>query len=309
MKSDGIFFLGVLVFFFILWYATGGPSKPISFAGPYITPITDVDTVQQGYGEGGSFGSAGGGNVWTNIMNIESSIASLQRRSSDIRAYGEASPYEGQVTVTGTGGVYSEDEDLEYVTLRASGDQAVDITGWRLVSGASGKSARIPEGAALPRSGRVNDTGPIVLAPGEEAIVVTGDSPKGVSFKENMCTGYFAQNQDFYPVLSAQCPYAYDEFDRFFTGNELRDDRCYERVRSAQTCRTPDDNNVSRACEQLIDDYLTYNGCVNKHRYDSRFPGRTWRVYLERSGELWKSSRDAVKLVDKEGRTVDLYTY
>lgn len=316
MKSDGIFFLGVLTFFFILWYATGGPTKPISFAGPYITPITDVDTVQQGYGDdvntswSSSFGSSwSGGNIWSSITNIESNIASLQRRSSDIRAFGEASPFEGLVTVSGTGGVYSEDEDLEYITLRASGNQAVDITGWRLVSGASGKSARIPEGASLPRSGRVNDTDRIVLNPGEEAIIVTGDSPKGVSFKENMCTGYFSESQTFYPALSLQCPYAYDEFDRFFTGNELKDDKCYERMRSTQTCRTPDDSNVSRACQNLIDDYLTYSGCVEKHQYDSRFAGKTWRIYLERSDELWKPSRDAIKLVDREGKTVDLYTY
>lgn len=315
MKSDGIFFLGVLAFFFILWFATGGPTKPISFAGPYITPITDVDTVQQGYGEpvpttlNISGNGSGGGSIWSNIMNIESSIANLQRRSSDIRAFGEASPHQGSVSVSSTGGVSAEDPDREYVTIRASGSAPVDITGWRLVSGASGRSARIPSGAPLPRSGRVNDTSRIVLSPGEEAIVITGDSPIGVSFKENKCTGYLASNQEFYPTLSLQCPAAYDIFDRFYGGNELRDDACYERMRSTSLCRTPETSGMTRACRDLIDDYLTYPGCVAKHRYDSNFAGRTWRIYLEERRELWKPSRDAVKLVDADGKTVDLVTY
>jgi hypothetical protein len=226
-----------------------------------------------------------------------------------VRAYGEASPFEGQVRVSSAGGAGATDEDQEYVTIRNAGNSAVNITGWRVVSGASGKGARIPEGAALPRSGRGSDTAPIVLQPGEEAVIVTGDSPTDVSFKENMCTGYLAKGRQFYPSLGNQCPAPYDEFDRFFSGNELRDDACYTRMLGTASCTTPSDAGVSRACERLIDDYLTYSGCVEHHQYDSRFQGRTWRIYLERDSELWKASRDSVKLVDRDGKTVDLYTY
>jgi hypothetical protein len=316
MQSDGLFFFGVLAFFFILWLSTGGPTKPISFAGPYISPITDVDSVQYGYGDAEAYpgyGSSGGG-IWSNIMDIENTLSSLQRDSSEIRAFGEASPARGQVTVSASG-VSATDPEQEYVTLYASGSQSVDITGWRLVSGSSGRGARIPEGAALPSRGRVNDTGRIILNPGEEAIVITGESPNGVSFKENMCTGYLEQSQTFYPALQTQCPAPYEEFDRFFTGNELRDQKCYDRVRSTSSCMTPDDDGMSGACLRLIDEYLSYNGCVEKHRNDSRFAGRTWRIYLEyedRDGdpaELWKPNRDAVKLIDADGKTVDLHTY
>jgi len=311
MQSDGLFFLGIIAFFFILWYASGGPTKPISFAGPYITPITDVDTVQEGYGGDGEPYSISGsdeGSVWDSLRNIKSSLAGLQRDSSELRAFGEASPLRGQVSVSG-GGTGAEDPDEEYVTLRATGDQSVDITGWRIASGASGKSERIPEGAALPRSGRVNDTGRIVLAPGDEAIVVTGESPNGVSFKENMCVGYLGHNQDFYPSLQSSCPAPYDEFDRFFSGNELRDDKCYELMQSSPSCKTPRSSGVSSACDRLIDEYLDYNGCVEHHRYDVGFAGRTWRIYLEEDREMWKPTRDAVKLLDADGKTVDLYTY
>lgn len=308
MKGDGIFFLGVLAFFFILWFATGGPSKPISFAGPYITPITDVDTVQEGYGDTPAVDFRSGG-VWSNIMGGSFS------GGANLGGVSNPSPYQGQVRVSGTGGTSSEDPDQEYVILRASGKDSIDITGWRLVSGASGRGARIPEGALLPRSGRVNDTGRIVLNPGNEAIVVTGEAPTGVSFKENMCTGYFMSRQEFYPSLSSQCPSAYEEFQNHYTGNGLRDDKCYNLVRSTSSCKTPSDSGVSNACSALIDDYLVYSGCVATHGNDADFAGDTWRIYLEhensrgKSDELWKSSRDAVKLLDSEGRTVDLYTY
>lgn len=308
MKGDGIFFLGVLAFFFILWFATGGPSKPISFAGPYITPITDVDTVQEGYGDTPAVDFRSD-SVWSNIMGGSFS------GGANLGGVNNPSPYQGQVRVSGTGGTSSEDPDREYVTIRASGKDSIDITGWRLVSGASGRGARIPEGTTLPRSGRVNDTGRIVLNPGDEAIVVTGEAPTGVSFRENMCTGYFMSRQEFYPSLGNRCPSAYEEFQNHYTGNELRDDTCYNLVRSTPSCRTPSDRGVSNACTTLIDDYLTYNGCVERHGSDADFVGDTWRIYLEyensrgRSDELWKSSRDSVKLLDSEGRTVDLYTY
>lgn len=315
MKSDVIFFLSVIGFFFILWFATGGPTRPISFAGPYITPITDVGTISTGYGSNQSTaGFYTGGGLWSSIMGLEDQVADLQRDASDIRAFGEASPLKGQVRVSSTG-VGATDPDQEYVTLRVTGSQSVDITGWRLVSGASGRGARIPEGTALPKRGRVNDTGRIVLNPGDTAIVVTGEGPNGVSFRENMCTGYLQESQRYYPALENRCPAPYDEFDRFFTGNELRDQKCYDLMRSSRTCVTPSDRGVSSACSRLIDEYLTYTGCVEKHQNDSRFPGTTWHIYLEyengrgKDAELWKSSRDAIKLLDADGRTVDLYTY
>ncbi len=316
MKSDALFFLGVIGFFFILWFSTGGPTRPISFAGPYITPITDVGVVSTGYGstEAGYQGAFGGDSIWSSIMGIENRVATLQREASDIRAYGESSPYEGLVTVS-IGDVGATDPDREYIRLYASGSESVSITGWRLVSGASGRGVRIPEGVEIPSRGRVNTTDTIVLKPGDSAIVITGEGPNGVSFRENMCTGYLGESQTYYPPLTNQCPAPYDEFDKFFTGNELRDEKCYDLMRASPSCKTPSDRGMSNACIRLIDEYLTYNSCVEKHRYDSRFAGKVWRIYLEYEGkrndedDLWKPSRDAIKLLDAEGKTVDLYTY
>ena len=311
MASDIIFFLGVILFFFVLWFASGGPTKPISFAGPYITPITDVDSVQEGYGDG-SYTPTGGQSIWADIFGLQNSLAGLQRGSSDARLFGEASPKRGLVTVSGYGGVSETDPDKEYVSIYASGNEPVDITGWEIESGATHEKARIGLGAALPKAGRVNEADRIVLQPGDEAMIISGESPIGASFKENKCTGYFQSRQTFYPPLALMCPSAYDEFDRFYTRNELRDDTCYELVQSTQTCTTPKESGkLSSACLSLIDDHLTYNGCVASHRNDADFSTHFWRIYLERDEdeEMWKSSRDAVKLIDENGLTVDLLTY
>lgn len=312
MKSDALFFFGVLAFFFVLWFATGGPTRPISFAGPYITPLTDVNTEQYGYGveqtNGPDSAPQSPQNIWAQIMGIENQVRNLEQQAADIRAFGEASPLRGTVRVA-TGNVATDNPDQEYITLQAVGTHAVDITDWRIVSGASGDRVRIPHGAALPRSGRINDTDRIVLNPGEQAIIVTGESPLGVSFKENMCTGYLADRQTYTPNLSQRCPAATTEFDRFFSGNTLRDDVCYYRMQATPACTTPDDDGLSSRCRDLIDDHLTYNGCVATHRNSVYFSGTVWRIYLEERDEMWKSTRDAIKLLDANGKTVDLYTY
>ncbi len=310
MRSDALFFFVVILFFFVLWYASGGPTKPISFAGPYISPITDVDTVQEGYGDGSTYSPSGSGSVWADIMSIQDRVSFLQRQSSEIKSFGEASPKQGLVSVSGYGGVGAEDEDDEYISIRASGSEPVTITGWKVVSGASRDEERIPSGALIPTSGRVNDRAPIVLQPGDEAIIVSGESPIGVSFRENMCTGYLGGPQRFTPPLQNNCPSASTEFDRFYSGNELRDDACYTLMQRTPVCETPKENSsLSNACFALIDNHLTYNGCVETHRYDVNFSGRTWHIYLDRDEELWKSSRDAIKLIDENGLTVDLVTY
>jgi hypothetical protein len=49
MKTDGLFVIMCLVFIFIAWVATGGPSRQISTAGPFITPVTRSGEESQGY--------------------------------------------------------------------------------------------------------------------------------------------------------------------------------------------------------------------------------------------------------------------
>lgn len=49
MKADAFLVIMCLVMIYIAWIVTGGPSRPISKTGPYITPITRSGEESQGY--------------------------------------------------------------------------------------------------------------------------------------------------------------------------------------------------------------------------------------------------------------------
>lgn len=332
MQSDGLFFLAIMVFFFVLWLAGGGPTKPFSFSGPFITPITDVGQSQVGYGTAewltgvkvtGTLPSVNYQETRNSLSNIEYQLNDLQLQAKKEALFSTPSPKRGLVRITG-GNFATTDPDQEYLTIQVSSSatENVTITGWRVASIASDKTATIGGGSALPTAGFVNRTEPIVLRPGERAYINTGESPIGGSFAENMCTGYLEHNQTFYPTLPNRCPSPSEEFDRHFTGNPYKDNACYTLIRNTSSCTTPNERGgISKSCLDLIDSRLTYNGCVASHQYDSYFKSDMWRIYLGRTeitrkndstrmyGDLWKPSRDGIKLLDENGLTVDLYTY
>ena len=49
MKADALFVLTCIIFIFVAWVVTGGPTRAISTAGPFITPITVPGERAQGY--------------------------------------------------------------------------------------------------------------------------------------------------------------------------------------------------------------------------------------------------------------------
>jgi hypothetical protein len=150
--SDGFFFLSVFFFFFAAWLAGGGPNKPISFAGPYITPITNVGVRQTGYGGPLNFNTSTGiSSARSNLFTIQSSVDDLGKQVSDAKLFGTPSPRKGQVTIGWGSSVGASDPKQEYVSIRVVHDapQNIDITGWRLQSVSSDYSATIPQGTEL----------------------------------------------------------------------------------------------------------------------------------------------------------------
>lgn len=305
MRGDLFFFLGILILFFVVWVASGGPSRPISFAGPYLNPITQTGTTAQAYGD-------------SNAWNPFSSNISLGPGGIGVTSYtpssgSGASQRAGTVTISrNVSGISPSDPEEEYVILTTAfsgGD--VSLAGWKLVNERTGDGAPLPQGAERIVAGRVNQLAPITLRAGEEAIVVTGRSPVGLSFRENKCVGYLEDRQDFHPALPAQCPTPYQEFSRLY---DVRDsdeyDACERFIRTLPYCAV-DTNvpaNVPNSCEEFVEDVLTYNSCVALHEEDEDFAGRTWRVFLEERNELWER-RGTILLLDAENKVVDSLTY
>lgn len=251
---------------------------------------------------------------------IESHISDaggeVQKLKEDMRVakiWGVISPYRDMVTFS-SGNAWSDDPKTEYLLLSVHSDtiEPIDVTDWRIESLVTGNTARISFGTRLPRSGRVNTTDRIRVDANETAYILTGESPLGVSFFENKCTGYFAQYQRFSPPLTEQCPYPLDELKNFST-IDLDNDDCYTVVQSLPACRVTNEDatspTVSRGCKEFIANDLTYSGCVANHRTEPFFYTGPWRIYLEEDNELWRTEREIIRVRDGQNRTVAVLEY
>jgi hypothetical protein len=187
----------------------------------------------------------------------------------------------------------------------------ISMSGWSLRSALTGVRAYIPEAAALFVMGRVNVVSPVSLSPGGVAIIATAPSPVGVSFAENICTGYLGTLQPFTPPLPQSCPSPQSEIPRTAANLKRLGSACMDYVASLPPCTFPAQppSTLSSACRTEIQTVLSYNGCVNAHKNSSGFNLNAWRLYLARGGPLWGTPHDIVQLLDAEGRVVNVLNY
>ncbi len=316
--NDAWFFVGVLVFIFIIWIAVGGPLR---------TPSLSVPTVKQGalggetyirlprapYDIGNSstvlVGSSDGGSYYGSSGDSGPLPVSLEGV-----LIGTPSPYRGAVSMSHyVINASSSNFGTEYVQLAVAQNAGapVDITGWRLVSEVTGKAAIVPRGTVVPTSGIVNQVQNIVLLPGERAFIVSGLSPVGTSFRENKCVGYLSTFQQFSPSLPQNCPVPRDELAAFYGAYYVRDSTCVEYVNTLPRCETVlfPPKTLSKECRNFTTQHFNYNACVSAHRNDTNFNGTVWHLYLGRDKHMWRAKYEIVKLLDASGKTVDAFSY
>jgi len=313
---DAWFFIGVFVFIFLIWIAVGGPTHPISFTGPALKEPgalgggTYLQLPRASFGIGGSEVSLPGSSNGTHILGTSGSLPSFVGGST----FGDPSPYRDMVSishyVSGAGSAFPINESLE-VSVRQNAGIPVDLSGWVLMSDATGNVATIPGGTEVPISGVVNAMQNIVLDPGERATIISGRSPIGTSFRENKCIGYLSAFQHFSPSLPQNCPLPSEELALFYGAGYLRDNVCIDYVHTLSRCKVvlslP--TTISSACQNFVVKYLNYNGCVDAHKNDADFEGDTWRIYLGRFSALWRTKYEIVKFLDINGKTVDAFSY
>jgi hypothetical protein len=294
--TDFIFFLGILILFFAFWLTSGGPNSPLSFSGPFLRPITQTATTAQPYGDNNQFQSIQGTSWLPTFLGGSGSEA------------GDASSNRGSVTLgRDASGAKATNESREYVTISVSyGASAVSTAGWKLSSKESGVSVPFPGGTEVARAGRVNALSTIELRPGDQVIVVSGRSPVGASFRENACTGYLEEHQNFTPALTLQCPSAYQEYREI-----ENDDECSSYFTGFPLCASEStyQSDPPTSCEEFAEEHLNYNACVAAHEDEQSFRSGTWRVYLGASDELWGNDHDTILLLDAEGKTIDTLAY
>ena len=232
---------------------------------------------------------------------------------SDILQFGVPSPYVGAVTIS-FGEARARNPAEEYIELTASygNTSPIVVSGWSLQSVVTGVRAYLPEGAPTFVMGIVNNVGPVSLAVGDSAIVTSGVSPVGVSFQENICSGYLGQFSSFVPEISDQCPAPSDMLPETADNLRVYGASCFDYLASLPHCHFPGTqlpSSISTNCGSYVVNTLSYNGCVHAFGTRDSFRLPTWRIFLNRTTELWNNSHDIVRLIDAQGRTVDVLTY
>lgn len=281
------FVIFALALLWVLWFSAGGPWSP-RVKDPFIEPPPPLGT----------------GETYNAVKPVGVKDATTGKTI-------EKAPTENKIAFYGKGNARITDAAREYLEIRAARENTkpIQISGWTLKSAVTGKSATIGNGVYLPIAGRVNPEQTISLAPGGRAFLTTGRSPKGYSFRLNMCTGYFEEFQDFSPWLPLNCPYPKNE--NLPVGLT---DACMDYIEKFGRCDAatgplPLSFSNDPLCQEYVGENINYGACVDTHKSDPDFYSTEWRVYLGRDQELWKSERETILLLDENGKVVDTVAY
>ncbi|MEK7531296.1 MAG: hypothetical protein AAB573_05530 [Patescibacteria group bacterium] len=309
---DLILFILFLIMLGVVWVYSGGAERSIARGGalleppaplgggraydvpsvalrPRTAPDDDDDTNPSGWGP----------SVVTTFTNFLGTFSE------------ESSPYAKYVTLERG----RADSDLagEYVIIRVSksAPSKVTVSDWRIESTQQNIGVSLGSGTELPSANQVNIEGPITVNPGAVLYVSTRRSEVGVSFRTNICTGYFEQFQNFTPSLKLECPRADDEAERLINVAGLPD-MCRDEIDKLGRCiyhinALP--GAIGALCQDFLLTKMTYVGCVNQHRNDPGFYKDEWRLYLRRDQQLWKSKYERIRLVDENKKVIDVVSY
>ena len=314
--SDVFLFIAFFVGLFILWLVGGGPNRPLSQAGLFTSFMPGIPSVPDSeLRAGDDTDLEDTDDVQRELEDVQEELERVQAELERIKLLGETSPFEGTVTIRkSTTGLRRTNPKEEYVELRISSrnDTRLSLAGWSIENAVTKAKYTIPDAAILPQFGSVSYEQPILAAPGDSLFIVSGRSPVGVSFRTNMCTGYFEQFQDFNPSLARSCPLPREEIPFIEGGTILTNERCLNFVRTIPRCTMVLNDipfEIDNTCRTLVQDRLNYTGCVKRHKNTSDFFGDEWYLFLKREREFWEGTHGVVKLVDPNGKTVDYYVY
>jgi hypothetical protein len=292
-------FWGLIVLLILAWLFGGGIAK--------------IQAVAKNYSFGGLFVHISPFSLpWAVPIPQGPDISNLtvpqqsSSQQSQAQTFGNQSPYASGITLTAEGATAS-DPQAEYVVIENNGTSPVDISGWSVQSALTGARAYIPLGASFFVLGELNEQNDIELAQGGVAVVTTGGSPVGTSFRENECSGYLEQLQHYTPPIETQCPSPGDLASQASRYGQS----CADYVSSLPFCTFPQNppSGISAQCQAYVQTTFSYNGCVQAHQNDSVFASNDWRVYLGTPHELWNNNHDTIRLLDAEGETVAVTSY
>ncbi|MAZ67229.1 hypothetical protein CL652_00465 [bacterium] len=252
----------------------------------------------------------------TGSLSLIDSTSKAQVRLEEL---GELSPVTGMVEIQKRDieSLKMQELEYQYIEIRAkeTNAQPINISNWSIQSMISDTWIGIPQGVERYVAGEVNELQDIYLRPGDRALIATKQSPVGVSFRVNRCSGFLGTTQTFEPSLRTACINPRDILPPTIDNLKEYGAECVRFAENFDRCSYVTDNtrgysNLSQACLDRIQPRLTYNYCIEAQGNDEDFfnPGE-WRIFLNQDGVAWRDSYEVVRLLDENNRTVDVVTY
>lgn len=315
-KEFGWFIWGLVGLGFI-WFFTGGIYSEDARGGAYIKPLAPIDTGET-YGNYFEARTDRRNETLdlpespaTLLRSAEAKIEDFFNRSQEAKRIHATSVKGPGLSFDGFAAVKAEKVNDEYLRIvsSAKAPAPITLTGLLLSGAAYGVNIPIPKSAELPILGTTVIRKDIVMPPGGRALVSTGRSPIGTSFRVNMCTGFLDQFQDFTPDLRKDCPEPEIMLER---ANLSPDASCKAFVKKIPRCRVwsePFPANISDSCKAFVTEKINYNSCVLVHNEDKGFYKNEWRVFLDGRDELWRDKNEIIRLMDAKGNVLDALTY
>jgi len=306
----------------LIWLFLGGPGRMADSLGVFIKPPNPIDTGET-YGKISFWESFKNGKTsqTQNLTEKEKIALELKQAGEEVKKVEEAlkkleeeqstSIYKGKIKISKCLGSRT-DVDKEYLEIVAnlSTNEKIQISDWVLKSEMTGTEIKIGNASKLPYTSQINKETPVFLSNKDKAIIVSGRSPIGVSFQINKCSGYLEQFQDFEPYIKKQCPLVEDE-DLPIIGPNAFNDACLDYIDSISKCETPltFPLDMQYECRTYLTTEVNYNACVDNYKNKSNFYEPEWRIFLDRTNQLWKKDREIIKLLDAQKKIVDICSY
>ncbi|MFA6158533.1 MAG: hypothetical protein WC763_02805 [Candidatus Paceibacterota bacterium] len=300
----------------LIWIFTGGAQRsPVQ--APYIKAPAPLDTGET-YGKAYIKGTSDGKTTLNLpkapaeiVLNAEQSIRDFFTQPSDAQKIHSSTLLSKTLSLDGTAGAKSSVAQEEYLRILAA-PQAVATTslaGMRIKDSAYDTNVTLPQAANLPILGAPYLNTDVLLPPASRAIVTSGRSPIGTSFRVNICTGYLNQFQTFTPDLRQDCPEPLDELK---ASGPYQEASCQDFVKELPRCRAFNGTfpgGLSAACRAFVTQNLNYNSCAQRNEGSEGFYKDEWRLFLDQTSELWRNSQEVIRLVDPKGNSIDAITY
>lgn len=190
------------------------------------------------------------------------------------------------------------------LAAKFSGPGAIDVTDWLIKANRGSQVVGTAINIYYPVGD--NPEGDVYLSSSNVLNMYIGTNSVGPNLRLNKCIGYLKGSFQYNPSLPGGCPAPYSSKSDLssFTG------QCQNYITSLGSCQVPKSNVLlpqnDYACLAFIQN-ISYRSCFNTHAGDSNFLSNEWRMWV--SGKFLDSKHDVVKLLDRNGKLVDLYSY